>query len=464
MKRTILTLAAAVAVSALSVSANAQYASGSRETAPATQPTAGNMPALPPGHPDMAAIMAAQPGGGGGGQQQQQQQGGMPPGHPDISTMQGGGGGGKPAGGPGAGGGMPAGHPDISSMMPGGARGPAGAPTTQPGAAVTSLSVRAVQATMGGPAIGADEVRLEVFDAHTGNVVAKVEGKLNEQGSVSIGGLPVGPAFQPVVTVVHNGVAYRAVGEPINNAQPREVTVQVYETTDRDPGWEVRMRHVMLQPTADGVQVMDIMAIDNASDRSFIGVSNADNSRVTFVMPLPAGVKDVKFLEGFDDCCTKVVDGKLVNSVAVLPGTNQYQLTYFVPMTNGKTDLIAAAPTVTKQLMILAPDDGTTVTADGAGVEAGATDMGGRKVRYFKAGGVAKDAQVKVTVTGKPTKVAGAAAAPGGAAGTTAVSPFAGADVAQLAKAVAGVGGLLIVLFGGALLFRKPMKTARTAG
>lgn len=432
MKRTIVTLAAALAVSSLSLSVLAQPPSGSREATPATQPSAENLPPLPAGHPDIGAMRGAAQGGGGMGGQAAP--GAMP-------------------------GGMPAGHPDISSLMGGAAGAPAG---QQPAAKVTSLTVQAVQATIGGPPIAGDDVRLEVFDAHTGGVVAKVEGKLNETGFVSIGGLPVGPALQPVVTVTHAGVGYRVVGEPINSAEPRNVTVKVYETTDRDPGWEVRMRHVMLQATDEGVQVMDMIAVDNASDRSFIGATGPDGARVTFALPIPANAKDVKFMEGFDDCCTKVKDGALVNAVAITPGTNQYQYTYFVPAVDGKAELFAAAPTVTKHLMIFAPEDGTTVTATGGGVESGVTDMGGRKVRYFKAGGVAANAKVTVSVSGKPNKAVGAAST-AGTGGAVAASPFASADPAQLAKAVAGVGALLIVLFGGAVMLRKPAKAARTA-
>jgi hypothetical protein len=325
------------------------------------------------------------------------------------------------------------------------------------------VNVQAVQGTTGGPAVGADEVRIEVFDAHTNSVVAKVEGKLNEQGAVRVGGLPVGPAYQPVVTVVHNGVAYRAYGEPMNSAAPKDISVQVFETTDRDPGWEVRMRHVMLQPMENGVQVMDVIAVANDSDRSYIGAAQPDNSRVTFALPLAPNAKDVTFMAGFDDCCSKIVDGRIVNSMAILPGANQYQYTYFVPMVDGKTELLATSPALAKQVMVLVPDDGTEVTVTG-GLESGVTDMGGRKIRYFKAGGVQANSEIKVTVAGKPVKATGAAVAPTGSAGTAAVSPFASADIGQMAKAIAGVGALLIVLFGGALLVRKPIKTVRAVG
>lgn len=396
-----------------------------------------NLPPLPAGHPPVPGMGGAAPGG-------------LPSGHPDISGM----GAKAPTGA------MPSGHPDISSMMQG---GKPGTPATQPAGMVTTVNVQAVQGTTGGPAVGTDEVRIEVVDAHTNSVVAKVEGKLNEQGAVRVGGLPVGPAYQPVVTVVHNGVAYRAYGEPMNSAAPKDISVQVFETTDRDPGWEVRMRHVMLQPMENGVQVMDVIAVANDSDRSYIGAAQPDNSRVTFALPLASNAKDVTFMAGFDDCCSKIVDGKIVNSMAILPGANQYQYTYFVPMVDGKTELLATSPALAKQVMVLIPDDGTEVTVTG-GLESGVTDMGGRKIRYFKAGGVQANSEIKVTVAGKPTKATGAAAAPTGSAGTAAVSPFASADIGQMAKAIAGVGALLIVLFGGALLVRKPIKTVRAAG
>jgi hypothetical protein len=432
MKRTILSIAAIGAISGLISCAARPVATvaarpaepgtdriftstdDARETAPATQPTIENAPVLPKGHPDISAMTSAEPGAANPA---------LPKGHPDISAMRK-----NPQ--------LPAGHPDISKMQP----------STQP-AGFTTLTVRAVQGTIGGPGVKDDSVRIEVLSQD--HVAAKIETKLSETGEVSIGGLPVGPGFQPVVTVTHAGVEYRVIGEPVT-ASPQNLDVTVYETTDKPVGWEVRMRHVMLQPTEAGVQVIDMLAIDNATDRAYVGTPGSDGKPVTFELPLPANATDVQLSGAFHDCCTQIVGGKIINTMAIVPGNTQYQISYLVPMTGGKAEIATSAPAVTKQLIIFAPDDGTSIEA--AGLESGISDMGQKKVRYFKGSALPAGSNVKLTISGTPTRLTSSQPRATGAA--------AGLDSAQLAKAVAGAGGLLILLVGGATLLKKNARKA----
>ena len=409
---------------------------------PATQPAQ-----LPAGHPDISAMM-----GGAAEPSTQPTQPALPAGHPDISAMMGGGGGGGGGGASGASGAaqLPAGHPDISQMMGGGGGAPPAASGT------TSLIVKVAQGTIGGPTtLGGLSGTVEVYDRD--RVVAKLDAKLNERGEVTISGIPVGPTFQPLVTVTYKDVAYQAAGQPIINATPQTVTVQVYEPTDQPVGWEVRMRHVMLQPAANGVQVIDMLAIDNATDRAFIGApgsDGADGRRMTFALPIPVGARDVKLVGGFHDCCSKVVNGFVASTMAIVPGTTQYQLTYFVPQRDGKAEITAAAPAVTKHFIAFAPDDGTTITA--SGLETGTTDMGGGAMRYFKAAAVPADQVVKMVVSGAPTKTPPAPGMRGAAPRVGNSSAVSSMDTARIAKTVAGLGGLLIFLIGGAWFFRRP--------
>jgi hypothetical protein len=67
-------------------------------------------------------------------------------------------------------------------------------------------------------------------------------------------------------------------------------------------------------------------------------------------------------------------------------------------------------------------------------------------MRYFKAATVPAGQEIKLTVSGSPTKTSGGQGA-GPASGVS--------GSVQAAKAVAGVGGLLIILFGSAMMFRK---------
>lgn len=353
----------------------------------------------------------------------------LPAGHPAIPSL------------PADGGQLPSGHPDISNMNP--------RPGVNP-PSIASVTVKAEQGTVGGPAIGGDPVTVEVVAGD--QVVGKIDTRLNAQGMIIISGLPVGHMYQPVVTVRHAGVSYRTIGAPIE-AATQTVNVKVYETTDKPIDWDVRVRHLMLQPTATGVDVVDVIAIDNATDRAYLGAA-VDQTRTSFEIPLPANATDVKFTGGFDDAGAKVLNGKVVSSSPIVPGTTEYQLTYTVVPKDGVTEITACAPAITRHMIVFAPNDGTTIVA--AGLESGTSRMGDREIRYFKANSVPAGKVITLNVSGQPTAPAKGGFSDAQGSGRS--------DIAGITKLVGGIGGGLIMLVGGAFVLRRAVsQSARLA-
>jgi hypothetical protein len=368
-------------------------------------------------------------------QQQQQQPSGMPglpAGHPDISHAQ-------PTTQPAAGDmpALPKGHPDISKLSQN---------TMQPVAG--NLIVRAVQSTAGGPAIGADPVSVSVYGHN--QLIGKLDAKLEADGTVRVDNIPTGAGYQVVARVTHGGVDFEAVCEAKDKAV--ELTVPVYESTDQRPDWSVQMRHAVVHAGDDGLHVMEVMAIENPTDRAWAGEApGADGKRTTFVLPLPAGAGNVKVGAGFHDCCTTIADGKITNTMALVPGVTQYQFSYTLPVTNGKAELIATAPAAVKTMLVLLPET-AIVSADGLDGPKSA-NMGQGNMQYFKSTNLPANKQVKLTIdVGSVKKVTktGAAAADG-------------FDGATAAKAIGGVGAILVVLLGGAFLLMKSPRASRAS-
>jgi hypothetical protein len=399
---------------------------------PATQPAETPAPTLPSGHPDIDAIIRAQ------SQQTAPTTaattppaGVLPKGHPDISGL---------AGGAGA---LPSGHPDISGLGRGGA-------TTRPIPAMATLDIRAVQGTAGAAAIGAEPITVEARQGD--QIVGKLEAKLDENGTASVSGIPTGEQFQSTVKVTHGGVEYMAVAQPFEGNR-QQITVPVYEPTDQAPAWSVKMRHVIVEPTNGGVQVIEMLAVANPIDHAWVGAAGADGKRTTFAIDLPTAAKDVQLGGAFHECCVKVENGKVTNSMALVPGTTEYQLAYILPADNGNVVLTSTAPAKQDSLMIFVPDDGSKVTTEG--LQSGAMDMGGGKTRYYTAGGLATGQSVKLAIDGVRAPAA-PTAVPGGAkpaaAGSGAAAPL---NNVQIAKAIAGAGAAMIVLLGGAAMFMR---------
>ena len=405
-------------------------------------------PPLPPGHPSMEQMQAAQ---------QQKQQGGnappqLPSGHPDISKMKAQGGGMPPGV---ANGQLPAGHPDISQMR----RQAASQPSL-----IGTVLVRAVQGTKNGPAIGAGAVvTLELYEQD--QVLEKREGKLDETGAANFERLPIGMSTTPLAHVNYNGVEYEAVGQPLDPTHASQtVQVTAYESTDQQPAWQVKMQHLLIQPAAEGVSVMEMFAVENPTDRAWIGsgAPNAEGKRATTVFPLPAGAKDVQLAGGFHECCAKVEGDKVTNSMALVPGVSQFRIVYTVPVKDGKAELALSTPAAIGHLMAMLPDDGTTVSA--VGLENGGTaNMGNGITRFFKGENLKAGASFKLNISGITATTgqqAGASSAtPAGAAGPAAATAMSG----QMAKVLAGAGGLFIFVVGGMFLLVKGPKASKNA-
>jgi len=355
---------------------------------------------------------------------------------------------------------LPAGHPPISGMTP-----KATAPmqamqpgTTQP-AMFGTLIVRAVQGTTGGPAIGELPAVVELLMGD--QVIDKKELKLAADGTLRLDNIPLSMNITPVVKVTYNGVEFTGQGGVMDGSRAeQQLQVPVFESTETAPAWTVKMQHVMLEPSVDGVRVMEMLAVENPTDRAWVGTPpGTDGKRSTLAFALPAGAKDVSFGGALHDCCTTVDEGKVFDSMALVPGVSQYRIGYTLPVNDGKASLAFTTIAPIKHLMVFVPDDGSTVKADGIG-DGGVADMGGGKTRFYRATDVAAGTAVKLSLSGITARATATAAATGTPAGAQAAAVNAGSS-AQTAKLVAGAGGLAIFVVGGMLLMFKAPKSKK---
>ncbi len=221
-----------------------------------------------------------------------------------------------------------------------------------------SIAIKAVQGTKGGPKIGADTVIVELYGR--GGKLRTIETKLDADGVVMIEDLPLGAPFQPKVTVQHAGASYTKIGEIISPEHPaRSVSVTVHETSDKDPQLQVAMWHLIVQPAEKGgMKVVETLAIRNLSDSAYLGTPDAEGRRISIALSLPKGVKKLDKIGGaLDECCTSVVNGRLLSKAPLVPNMSQLVLEYTVPTPEGSAEVSLVAPAAAKQLMVFVPTD-----------------------------------------------------------------------------------------------------------
>src|SRR5262249_12001683 len=140
--------------------------------------------------------------------------------------------------------------------------------------------------------------------------------------------------------------------------------MNVYEVTDKQPQWGVQARHVMVDPTPQGLNVIEMVAFQNPTDRSWLGNSRPDGSKATFFIDLPGNATNIK-LDGASDGLK--IDKTNIPAVTPRhPGVCQLQISYNVPAgADGKVTLPLVNPTAVGRLMCFVTENGSTATAEG---------------------------------------------------------------------------------------------------
>jgi hypothetical protein len=288
--------------------------------------------------------------------------------------------------------------------------------------------------------------------------------KLDKHGVAIVEGVQFHGTVQPVVTVEHGGVLFHATGRPMSAAQPDQVVrVNVYDTTQDAPAWTIRMRHLFTSLTPAGLEVNEMIVIDNPADRAWIGEGEAPSegeapaepradggaaaaTRTTVTLPLPAGATGAKVmrLQGV----AAIAGGVLVMQSALVPGTTELHVSYVIPITKGQAALTIAAPVSTQHLMLFVPQDAGAVKAQGL-IAGEPMNNQGRVIRMYSAAQAQAGGTFTVTIT--PAKQ-GAAPAGGGAD----ASGQDGAPVSNdAAKWLAGGGAALITVTGASLFLKR---------
>jgi|GEM_PF-1426823 len=407
-------------------------------------------PALPPGHPQLPAADATPP---------------LPAGHPKVPGADA-----TPA--------LPAGHPTVpgATKPANTASLPAGHPTVTPTTGQPGgkglIVLKVVQGTKGAAAVGADPLTVEYYSKE-GEVLAKSEGKLSDKGEVTIKDVPLDIPVQPLIAVTHGGIVYRTPGSVMDAKTPeQEVELAVYEATDQQPAWEIRMRHVIVEPAPEGLGVTEMLSVFNPADRTWTGKVDANKKRATLAITLPAGAREVKAGTAPNDVGV-FEDGHVTYASPMVPGATDFQIHYVLPAKNDAAEVTLVAPAATASLFVFLPDDGTTVTT--AELKKVETKPGMKlraNSRFYTAAPQKAGEKISFTVTGLAAAKPAAAAPPAGTdedVATTTNEPAAPAkqegssDVPTVAKVVAGAGAAVIVATGVAFIFFKSPKAAAGA-
>lgn len=307
--------------------------------------------------------------------------------------------------------------------------------------AVGRLAIQAIQGTPDAEPIRNSKVTIELY--HRKQLYNTIEVQLDEFGVVVIDDLPLEMSTQPVVQVFHDEMMYQRIGTVMDAANPNQtIKVTCYDATDEQPPWTISMRHVMVDSSAEGLLVKEVIVIENPDDRTWLGTKTKDDKRVTTYFMIPTNAKNITLGKGFHDwCCTEFSGGKLINHLPLMPDTTEINFSYVVPIENSAAEIGFAAPVRVDHLMVVVPVE--MVAEKTTGLELGGTEqIGERSVSYYKASNQQEGAVASISLTGL---VAGRTLADDGLA----MGPV---------KMVAAFGGGLLLLITIVVVFAKSPK------
>ncbi|HEU5001449.1 MAG TPA: hypothetical protein VFW71_01540 [Actinomycetota bacterium] len=218
-----------------------------------------------------------------------------------------------------------------------------GAPAARAQApAATPLQGTVKNATAGGSVPAGLTVTAHELDSGATTEVASSTVVVGPGGAWSIGNLPAKPGDRFAITADYLGVTYVAEAHP-----PTSTVLSIYETTTDPTVLSVPSETLTVLTTkGDTFNVIQVLAVRNSSDRTYIGAPDPAGSglRQTVELPAPTGFSQFAPGPGITGQLSTGADGMPMSSDPVNPGTTS--VTYFYDVTVARSGWPLSRPVI----------------------------------------------------------------------------------------------------------------------
>ncbi len=206
-------------------------------------------------------------------------------------------------------------------------------------------------------------VQLLIFDGQ--DMVAQRQAAANAEGVARFDNLPTEPTWAYVARTNYNDVPFESDMLQFEPSQASlTVPLAVYEAGAKQEDVRVSRAHwVIGLQDPKNLDVAEIYALVNSSDRVYMGESTSAGKPLVLTFAVPEGAANVSF-EGNETAERFLpVDGSYVDTMPLPPGGRQVLLRYSLPIVDGAATLSHAIPYPVDNLNLLAPDAGMTIEA-----------------------------------------------------------------------------------------------------
>ncbi len=241
-------------------------------------------------------------------------------------------------------------------------------------------------------------VRLYLF---SGNTLSDTKRATTDaQGAFRFEGVPTGNAWAAVATVEYAGVEYQSRMLDLSTGTDFNGDVTVYETTAGDSALKIDRSHLIVEMGIGQLEVTELVILNNAGDRTYVGAEEVvPNRMATARLALPTGATDVSFsTEELAGAMVRTGEG-FVDTRPVIPGQQQYVLSYALPCEGSTYNLTKPTIYQTTAIDVLVDAPGAEVSA--AALERlGTRQAEGRAYEHLAGSALDKGADVTIRFTG----------------------------------------------------------------
>ncbi|MBX7235784.1 MAG: c-type cytochrome [Caldilineales bacterium] len=224
------------------------------------------------------------------------------------------------------------------------------------------LSIRAQNGTTG-VALAQAAVQLLVFDGQ--DLAAQRQARTDAEGVARFEGLPTDPAWAYVASADYNGIPFESDMLQFEPSQAAlEAPLMVYETGATAADIRIGRAHwVISLQDGQNLDVGELYAFDNTSDRVYMGETQADGAPAVLRFAVPEGATNVSFEGGELGLRFQRAGEEYVDTMPLPPGGRQVLIRYSLPIRDGSSRLSHTIPYPVANLNLLAPDAGMAIAA-----------------------------------------------------------------------------------------------------
>lgn len=248
------------------------------------------------------------------------------------------------------------------------------------------------------PKLAGLQVRLYLFSGNTLKETRKADS--NAQGAFRFDTVPTGSAWTAITSVEYAGVEYEGKPLDLTNGTDFSSDVTIYETTTEDQALKVDRSHLIIEMGVGQLEVTELVVLNNTGDRTYVGSQEVvPNRRATARVALPTGASDVSFSsEDVGGAMVRTGEG-FVDTRPIIPGTQQYVLSYALPAEGSTYNLTKpiAYPTAAIDVLVDAP--GAEVNAPSLN-RLGVRQAEGRDYQHLGGQSLQKGADLTIRFTG----------------------------------------------------------------